>query len=941
LKRIIQVRNAREHNLKGIDLSIPKDTLVVVTGLSGSGKSSLAFDTIYAEGQRRYVESLSAYARQFLERLQKPDVESIEGLSPSIAIGSRPVSHNPRSTVATVTEIHDYLRLLFARLGQVTCYQCGRPIRSQSVDEMVDFALGLGQGTRSLILAPIVRGKKGQHKRVFQELARQGFVRVRVDGEMFDLDEDVHLDSRRSHTIEAVVDRITIATGSVSRLADSLELALQTGGGTCHILVEGQDIPFVVSQLHACPDCGISYGELSPRSFSFNSPYGACSACAGLGSKLEIDPKRVVPDEKLSLEDGAILPWRRLGRNAAVYYKRVLRSVSAHFAIDMNEPFESLTEREREIILYGSGEEPIRIRGWSRRVRTMPFEGVIPHLERKFAESDSENVQSEILNYMTELPCPDCQGSRLRRESLAVHLEGQSIADVCRMSVADAIRFFDGLSFGESRQQIAGPLLKEIQSRLGFLLDVGLSYLTLERRAATLAGGEAQRIKLATQIGSKLSGVLYVLDEPSVGLHPRDVSRLVATLLEMRDLGNTILVVEHDERTIRASDFLIDLGPGAGELGGQVVVAGPLQDLLSCPESLTGQYLRGEARVAVPEQRRDSHQGCLVLIGCRKHNLKNIDVSIPLGTMTVVTGVSGSGKSTLVNDILFETMSSLLRDKRKMADMFQQEIKGAEKVDKVIMIDQSPIGLTPRSNPATYVGLFTPIRTLFSQMTEARVRGYGPGRFSFNVKTGRCQACGGNGQLKIEMHFLPDVFVPCEECKGRRYNRETLEIRFKGKTIADVLAMSIDEALSFFENVPQVVRKMQVLYDVGLGYLRLGQPAPMLSGGEAQRVKLASELGRASTGKTLYILDEPTTGLHFADVEKLLSVLQRLVDRGNTAVVIEHNLDVIKCADHVIDLGPEGGDGGGSVVVAGTPEQVAGCDRSHTGRFLREVLCSR
>ena len=909
----------------------------MVTGLSGSGKSSLAFDTIYAEGQRRYVESLSAYARQFLERLQKPDVERIEGLSPAIAIGSRPISHNPRSTVATVTEIHDYLRLLFARLGQVTCYQCGRPIRSQSVDEIVDFAFGLGEGTRILILAPVIKGKKGQHKRVFQALGKGGFVRARVDGEILDLDEEIDLDPKKSHTIETVVDRLAIERHGVSRLADSIELALQEGEGICQLLVEGEDAPHVVSQLYACPDCGISYAELSPRAFSFNSPYGACPVCAGLGSKLEIDAQRVVPDPERSLEGGAILAWRRLGRNAAVYYKRVLRSVAAHYQIDMDAPFQELSKREREIILYGSGDEAIQIRGWRRRSRTKPFEGVIPHLERKFDESESENVKSEILNYMTESPCPECHGKRLRKESLAVYVGGKSIADVTEMSVEEALAFFKGLDFGKTQKQVSGPLLKEIEERLGFLVGVGLSYLTLDRRAASLAGGEAQRIKLATQIGSKLSGVLYVLDEPSIGLHPRDISRLVKTLMEMRDLGNTVLVVEHDERTIRSADFVVDLGPRAGENGGEVVVAGSLDDLLASEESLTGQYLRGDLSVKLPEKRRAPDQGQLELKGCKEHNLKGMDAAIPLGTLTVVTGVSGSGKSTLVNDILYEEMSSKLHGRRASPGEFD-EILGWERLDKVIMIDQSPIGLTPRSNAATYVGVFTPIRQLFAQVPEARVRGYGPGRFSFNLKPGRCQACSGNGQLKIEMHFLPDVFVPCEECGGKRYNRETLEIRYKGKTIADVLGMSVEEALAFFENVPQVQRRLKVLCDVGLGYLRLGQPAPMLSGGEAQRVKLASELGRVSTGKTLYILDEPTTGLHFADVDRLLDVLQRLVERGNTAVVIEHNLDVIKCADHVIDLGPEGGDQGGTVVMTGTPEQVAMCELSHTGSFLRGVL---
>ncbi len=947
LDRII-VRGAREHNLKNIDVEIPRDRLVVITGISGSGKSSLAFDTIYAEGQRRYVESLSAYARQFLGQMEKPDVDYIDGLSPAISIDQKGVSHNPRSTVGTVTEIYDYLRLLFARIGVPHCPRCGRVISQQTVQQIVDALLALPDGSRLLILAPVVRDRKGEHLQLLEDLRRAGYARVRVDGQVRDLSEEIALEKNKKHTIEVVVDRLVIRHGSPNgqaddhaRIADSVETALKLGQGIVRVaIVGGEELLF--SEHFACVECGVSLGEIEPRTFSFNSPHGACPACSGLGTAQEFDPDLVVPNPELSLAEGAIHPWSRPA-SLQTYYLQMLEALGRRHGFDLHTPWRELAEEHRHLILYGRPNERLRLalrdRSGGRREYEVTYEGVIPYLERRYRECESDYQRLELERYMADRPCPACQGARLKPESLAVKVGGKSIVEVTRMAVGEALAWFEDLEqrLGERERTIARQILKEIKARLGFLRDVGLDYLTLDRQSSTLSGGESQRIRLATQVGSSLMGVLYILDEPSIGLHQRDNRRLINTLLRLRDLGNTVLVVEHDEETIRSADYIIDIGPGAGQHGGRVVAAGTLAEIMACPESITGQFLRGERQIPVPSRRRPGNGQALIIKGARANNLKNIDVRIPLGCFVAVTGVSGSGKSTLVNDILYRKLAQVFYKSRERPGD-HDAILGIEHLDKVVAIDQSPIGRTPRSNPATYTGAFTPIRELFASVPEARLRGYAPGRFSFNVKGGRCEACQGDGIIQIEMQFLPDVFVPCEVCKGQRYNRETLEIRYKGKTIADVLEMTVDEALAFFENIPAIRVKLQTLADVGLGYIKLGQPATTLSGGEAQRVKLATELSRKATGRTLYILDEPTTGLHFADVERLLQVLNRLVEAGNTVVVIEHNLDVIKVADWIIDLGPEGGGAGGWIVAEGTPEQVAENPASYTGQFLRRVL---
>ncbi|HHY60903.1 MAG TPA: excinuclease ABC subunit UvrA [Clostridia bacterium] len=937
MKDKIVIKGARQHNLKNIDLEIPRDKLVVITGLSGSGKSSLAFDTIYAEGQRRYVESLSAYARQFLGQMDKPDVDYIEGLSPAISIDQKTTSRNPRSTVGTVTEIYDYLRLLFARIGQAHCPQCGKPIARQTVSQMVDQLLALPERTRIQVLAPLVRGRKGEHVKVFEDLKKQGYVRVRVDGEILELAEEIKLAKTKKHTIEAVVDRIIIKEGIESRLADSLETALKLGEGLAVVSVEGRE-DMLFSEHFACPDCGISLEELHPRSFSFNSPYGACPTCTGLGFKLEFDPDLVIPNPSLSIAEGAIAPLGPLNGN---YYPQILRAVANYGGFSLDTPIAQLTEAQRQLLLYGSGGENIRFRYTDLRGRTriyeVPFEGIIPNLERRYRESQSEWAKSELEEYMSSTPCPACHGSRLKPEVLAVTVGGLNIDEVTRMSVAEALQFFDRLTLTEREKMIARQILKEIKARLGFLVQVGLDYLTLARAAGTLSGGEAQRIRLATQIGSSLVGVLYILDEPSIGLHPRDNAKLIEALKSLRDLGNTLIVVEHDEETMLAADYIIDVGPGAGAHGGEIVACGTVEDIMKEPRSITGQYLSGRKKIPVPLLRRPGNGKWLTIEGAAENNLKNIDVRIPLGVFVCVTGVSGSGKSTLINEILYKKLANELNRARTKPGK-HKAVRGLEHLDKVINIDQSPIGRTPRSNPATYTGVFDDIRATFAATPDAKMRGYKPGRFSFNVKGGRCEACKGDGIIKIEMHFLPDVYVPCEVCKGKRYNRETLEVKYKGKTIADVLDMTVDEALEFFQHIPRIQRKLQTLKDVGLGYIKLGQPATTLSGGEAQRVKLATELSRRSNGRTIYILDEPTTGLHTADIHRLLDVLNRLTDAGDTVVVIEHNLDVIKTADYIIDLGPEGGARGGEVVAVGTPEEIAACEASYTGRFLRKVL---
>jgi excinuclease ABC subunit A len=945
----IVIRGAREHNLKNIDLEIPRDQFVVITGLSGSGKSSLAFDTIYAEGQRRYVESLSAYARQFLEQMEKPEVDSIEGLSPAISIEQKTTSHNPRSTVGTVTEIYDYLRVLFARIGVPHCPECGRVISAQTVQQMVDRVLALPAGSRLLVLAPVVRGRKGEYRKLFVDLQRQGYARVRVNGVVRELGEDIPLDKKRKHTIDVVVDRLVVRDTVGTRLADSLETALRLADGVVQVETvpdgtHGSSVrppteradhaapattnrdraaPAILtfSERLACAACGISLPEVSPRLFSFNSPYGACEACAGLGSRWEIDPERLVPNPERSLREGALAPWA--GREST-YIKQTLQVLARRYQFSLDAPWKTLKRSVRDVVLHGE--------------RAEGFEGMVKLLERRYRELGSEGSRAEIESFMAERPCPACQGARLGRASLGIKIAGRSIADVVRFTIKEAAQFFAQLALGEREALIARRVLKEIRERLGFLRDVGLDYLTLDRPAGTLAGGEGQRIRLATQIGSSLVGVLYILDEPSIGLHQRDNRRLLDTLKRLRDLGNTVLVVEHDEETIRSADYVVDLGPGAGEMGGHVVAVGTPDEIMANPASLTGRYLAGALNIPVPARRRPGSGQALVIHGPREHNLKGGDVRIPLGTFTCVTGVSGSGKSTLVNDILYRALAQMLHRAQQRPGAHER-IEGAQHLDKVVDIDQSPIGRTPRSNPATYTGLFTFIRALFARTPDARVRGYQPGRFSFNVKGGRCEACQGDGLVKIEMHFLPDVYVTCDVCKGRRYNRETLEIRYKGTSVADVLDMTVHEALGFFDAVPALKSKLVTLNDVGLDYIRLGQSATTLSGGEAQRVKLATELSRRATGRTLYILDEPTTGLHFADISKLLEVLTRLVDQGNTVLIIEHNLDVIKTADWVIDLGPEGGDEGGRVVATGPPEQLARRSaRSHTGQFLVQVL---
>ena len=944
----IVIRGARQHNLKDISLEIPRNKLVVITGISGSGKSSLAFDTIYAEGQRRYVESLSAYARQFLEQMEKPDVDYIEGLSPAIAIEQKPPPRNPRSTVGTVTEIYDYLRILFASIGRVYCYKCGREITKQSAEQIVDRILDLPEGSRVQILAPVVRGRKGEYHKLLDEIRRQGFVRVRVDGVVYDIEEEIKLERYKRHDIEVVVDRVKVEEEERTRITEGVELALKISDGLVKIVNRDTGEEILFSEKFACPDCGVSYGEIVPRVFSFNSPYGACPACSGLGEKMEIDPRLVVPDEDLSIAEGALEPWsnpittrrHRWKWSTARYYRQILESVARHYGFSLHTPFRELPEDIKRILLYGSEEEiefEVERGGEFYRYRDT-FEGVVRNLERRYQETDSDYVREEIFKrYIRMIPCPECKGRRLRRESLAVKVGGLNIAEVTELSIREALKFFENLTLSPRERIIAGEVVKEILSRLKFLTDVGLDYLTLDRKAETLAGGEAERIRLATQIGSKLVGVLYILDEPTIGLHQRDNIRLLNTLKSLRDLGNTVIVVEHDENTIRSADFIIDLGPGAGEHGGEVVVAGGLEEIINSPRSLTGKYLSGELSIQVPERRRRPRGDYLVVKGAREHNLKNITVRIPLGIFVCITGVSGSGKSTLVEDILYRALAKKLYGSREEPGD-HDEVEGVEYIDKVIHITQEPIGRTPRSNPATYTDTFTPIRQLFAQTPEARMRGYKPGRFSFNVRGGRCEVCEGEGLIKIEMHFLPDVYITCDACKGKRYNRETLEVKYKGRSIADVLNMSVEEALKFFSHIPVLKRKLQTLYDVGLGYIKLGQPATTLSGGEAQRVKLAKELSKVATGRTFYILDEPTTGLHFADVEKLLEVLNRLVDKGNTVLVIEHNLDVIKCADYIIDLGPEGGEEGGWIVAEGTPEEVAGNPRSYTGRFLKKVL---
>ncbi len=938
-KDFIIVKGAREHNLKNIDVKIPRDKLVVFTGVSGSGKSSLAFDTIYSEGQRRYVESLSTYARQFLGQMDKPDVDYIEGLSPSISIDQKSTSNNPRSTVGTVTEIYDYLRLLFARVGKPHCPQCERPIQRQTVDQVVDTLLTLPEKSKIKILAPVIKGQKGEHKKVLANLFKDGFVRVLVDDYEYTAEEEIKLEKNKKHNISAVIDRLVIKEGIRSRLAESLELAFELSEGTVNVLLlkdEGEE-EMTFSRDFACPECSFSLPELSPRMFSFNAPFGACPECGGLGEKYEIDPALVINMDK-SIDDGAIIPW---SNNFYTYYNQILAGMAKIHKIPLDKPLNELSKKQLDTILYGNGEERIKVSytnsyGENKSFHTS-YEGVINNLSRRYGETKSDAAREEIEKYMTSNLCPQCKGKRLRPEILWVLLGEASINDVTAMSVRDSLDFFHNLSLDEREAFIARQVIKEIKERLSFLVDVGLDYLTLNRAAGTLSGGEAQRIRLATQVGSSLVGVLYVLDEPSIGLHPRDNDRLLATLQRLRDLGNTVVVVEHDEDTMKNADYIVDIGPGAGIHGGKVVAAGTYEEILAVEASLTGQYLSGRLDIETPDTRRTGNGEKLVIKGAKEHNLKNIDVEIPLGQMVVITGVSGSGKSTLVQDIIYPgLMKHMTRGRYRPGE--HMAIENIEALDKVINIDQSPIGRTPRSNPATYTGAFDGIRELFSTTEEARMRGYKQGRFSFNVRGGRCEACSGDGIIKIEMHFLPDVYVPCEVCKGKRYNRETLEVKYKGKNISDVLEMTVDEAVDFFENIPKVYRKMKVLQDVGLGYMRLGQPAPTLSGGEAQRVKLATELSKRSTGKTFYILDEPTTGLHKHDVKHLLSVLSRLVDVGNSVIIIEHNLDVIKCADYLIDLGPEGGEKGGQIVTQGTPEEVAKCEGSYTGRYLRSLL---
>jgi len=934
----IVIRGAREHNLKNLNLTIPRDKLIVFTGLSGSGKSSLAFDTIYAEGQRRYVESLSSYARQFLGQMEKPDVDTIEGLSPAISIDQKSTNNNPRSTVGTVTEIHDYLRLLYARIGIPHCPKCGRVIRRQTVDEVVEQVMAFGEGARVQIIAPAVRGRKGEHVKLLEQIQKDGYVRVKVDGEIYDIADVPKLDKKLKHTIDVIVDRIVVRAGAESRLAGSLETAFAFGAGLAKVEHNGEEQLF--SENYACPDCGVSIEELTPRMFSFNNPYGACPTCSGLGALMKIDPALIVPNEELSLRQGAINVTGWQSSNTASIAGMYLAALGDKYGFDMDTPFNKLSEQARHAILYGTGNERIHIeyrREFGEGSYDSPFEGVIPNLERRYKETQSDYMKHEIEEYMANIPCPDCKGKRLKSESLAVTVGGMNIAQLSDMTVRHAREKLSALTLNKTEEMIAGRILKEIDSRLGFLISVGLDYLTLSRAAGTLSGGEAQRIRLATQIGSSLVGVLYILDEPSIGLHQRDNAKLIDTLKGMRDIGNTLIVVEHDEETMLSADYIVDIGPGPGEHGGEVVFAGTPEEIMTDEKSITGKYLSGREYIAVPAKRRETGENWLQVRGARANNLKNVNVDIPLGVFTCVTGVSGSGKSSLVNEVLKKT---LLRDlnRARTRPGEHDEILGIDKLDKIIDIDQSPIGRTPRSNPATYTGLFDLIRDVFAQTPDAKMRGYTNGRFSFNVKGGRCEACRGDGILKIEMHFLPDIYVPCEVCGGKRYNRETLEVKYKGKTIADVLDMTVEEALKFFAPLPKLARKLQTLYDVGLGYIRLGQSSTTLSGGEAQRVKLATELARRDTGRTLYVLDEPTTGLHTDDVKRLIAILQRLCDGGSTVVVIEHNLDVIKTADYIIDLGPEGGDMGGTIVCTGTPEQVAQNKKSYTGIYLKPML---
>ncbi|MCK6072190.1 excinuclease ABC subunit UvrA [Staphylococcus epidermidis] len=933
----IVVKGARAHNLKGVDIELPKNKLIVMTGLSGSGKSSLAFDTIYAEGQRRYVESLSAYARQFLGQMDKPDVDTIEGLSPAISIDQKTTSKNPRSTVATVTEIYDYIRLLYARVGKPYCPYHGIEIESQTVQQMVDRILELEERTKIQLLAPVISHRKGSHEKLIEDIGKKGYVRLRVDDEIVDVNEVPQLDKNKNHTIEVVVDRLVVKDGIETRLADSIETALELAEGNLTVdVINGEELKF--SENHACPICGFSIGELEPRMFSFNSPFGACPTCDGLGQKLKVDLDLVIPDKNKTLNEGAIEPWEPTSSD---FYPTLLKRVCEVYKINMDKPYKKLTDRQKNILMNGSGEKEIEFtftqRNGGTRKRKMVFEGVVPNIDRRYHESPSEYTREMMSKYMTELPCETCHGKRLSKEALSVYVGDYNIGEVVEYSIKNALYYFENLKLSDQDKSIADQILKEIISRLSFLNNVGLEYLTLDRSSGTLSGGEAQRIRLATQIGSRLTGVLYVLDEPSIGLHQRDNDRLINTLKEMRDLGNTLIVVEHDDDTMRAADYLVDVGPGAGNHGGEVVSSGTPNKVMKDKKSLTGQYLSGKKRIEVPEYRREITDRKIQIKGAKSNNLKNVNVDFPLSVLTVVTGVSGSGKSSLVNEILYKALAQKINKSKVKPGNFD-EIKGIDQLDKIIDIDQSPIGRTPRSNPATYTGVFDDIRDVFAQTNEAKIRGYQKGRFSFNVKGGRCEACKGDGIIKIEMHFLPDVYVPCEVCDGKRYNRETLEVTYKGKNIADVLEMTVEEATHFFENIPKIKRKLQTLVDVGLGYITLGQQATTLSGGEAQRVKLASELHKRSTGRSIYILDEPTTGLHVDDISRLLKVLNRIVENGDTVVIIEHNLDVIKTADHIIDLGPEGGEGGGTIIATGTPEEIAQNKGSYTGQYLKTVL---
>ncbi|MBI5971817.1 excinuclease ABC subunit UvrA [Staphylococcus caledonicus] len=933
----IVVKGARAHNLKDVDIELPKNKLIVMTGLSGSGKSSLAFDTIYAEGQRRYVESLSAYARQFLGQMDKPDVDTIEGLSPAISIDQKTTSKNPRSTVATVTEIYDYIRLLYARIGKAYCPNHGIEIESQTVQQMVDRILELEERTKIQILAPVISHRKGSHEKLIEDISKKGYVRLRVDGEIVDVNEVPDLDKNKNHTIEVVIDRLVVKSGIETRLADSIETGLELAEGNITVdVIGGEDLKF--SENHACPICGFSIGELEPRMFSFNSPFGACPTCDGLGQRLTVDLDLVIPDQNKTLNEGAIEPWEPTSSD---FYPTLLKRVCEVYKINMDIPYKKLTDRQKDILMNGSGDKEIEFSFHSRngdtRRRKMKFEGVLPNIDRRYHESPSEYTREVMSKYMTELPCETCHGKRLSKEALSVYVGGYNIGEVVEYSIGNALKYYESIELSEQDKTIANQILKEICSRLSFLNNVGLEYLTLNRASGTLSGGEAQRIRLATQIGSRLTGVLYVLDEPSIGLHQRDNDRLISTLKEMRDLGNTLIVVEHDDDTMRAADYLVDIGPGAGDHGGEIVSAGTPTKVMKDKSSLTGQYLSGKKRIDVPEHRREVTDRKISIKGARSNNLKDVDVDIPLSVMSVVTGVSGSGKSSLVNEVLYKSLAQKI-NKSKVKPGSYDSIEGIDQLEKIIDIDQSPIGRTPRSNPATYTGVFDNIRDVFAQTNEAKIRGYQKGRFSFNVKGGRCEACKGDGIIKIEMHFLPDVYVPCEVCDGKRYNRETLEVTYKGKNIAEVLDMTVEEAAYFFENIPKIHRKLQTLVDVGLGYITLGQQATTLSGGEAQRVKLASELHKRSTGRSIYILDEPTTGLHVDDISRLLKVLNRLVENGDTVVIIEHNLDVIKTADHIIDLGPEGGEGGGTIVATGTPEEIAKVEESYTGNYLKTVL---